>query len=113
MQGPAVRIEGAIIPTNGNEPFTREAWCQLIRSRSELRSPAPARRRHPLTGEEVIIKATEDAAEVMLADRVVGAVFWSMSDEPLVNVGVEPSAMPLVLAWAAELGGEFRLTPFE
>jgi hypothetical protein len=31
-----------------------------------------------------------------------------MSDEPLVTVSIERSALALVLQWAAELGGEFR-----
>ncbi len=30
-----------------------------------------------------------------------------MSDEPLVNISVEATALPLVQAWAAELGGVF------
>jgi hypothetical protein len=30
-----------------------------------------------------------------------------MSDEPLVNVSVEPAGLPLVQAWASELGGMF------
>lgn len=49
-----------------------------------------------------------DAAEVVLEGSAVGQVYWSMSEEPLVNINVEPAALLLVCEWAAALGGEFR-----
>jgi hypothetical protein len=55
-----------------------------------------------------MVPPPEDFAEVVLEGRVAGEVYWSMSEEPLINVRVEPSAMPMVLEWATELGGEFR-----
>ena len=54
------------------------------------------------------LPSNEDSAEVLLEGQPVGQVYWSMSDEPLVCVVVEPSAMPLVLEWAKELQGEFH-----
>jgi hypothetical protein len=46
--------------------------------------------------------------DVVIDGRKLGSAWWSMSEEPLVNVSVEPSALPLVLEWAKELGGEFQ-----
>src|SRR5262245_9749800 len=103
-----MRIEGTIHPKGDGAGFNREAWCQLVGRRHEFRRHAPRQGRNPLTGKSMSIKATEDAAEVFVEDRLVGAVYWSMSEEPQVNVSVEPPAMPLVLEWAAALGGEFR-----
>jgi hypothetical protein len=48
------------------------------------------------------------SAQVIVAGRPVGEVSWSMSEKPLVNVSVEPSALNLVQEWAVELDGEFR-----
>ena len=48
------------------------------------------------------------AKEVVVEERVIGSVYWSMAKEPLVNVRIEPSALALVAQWAAALGGEFR-----
>jgi hypothetical protein len=50
----------------------------------------------------------QDAAEVVMGGNLVGRVYWSMSDEPLVIVSIEPSALHLVLEWAAALGAVFR-----
>jgi hypothetical protein len=50
----------------------------------------------------------EGAKDVVVEERVIGNVYWSMSEEPLVNVSIEPSGLPLVAEWAAALGGEFR-----
>lgn len=54
------------------------------------------------------VRATPGAAEVIMDGQVVGNVYWSMNEEPLVNVSVEPSALPLVKEWASAMGGEFR-----
>jgi len=54
------------------------------------------------------IQPTEDTADVIIGDRAVGWAHWSMSDEPLVVVRVEPSAIHFVQEWAAGMGGEFR-----
>ena len=49
----------------------------------------------------------EGARDVVVEDRVIGKVYWSMSEEPLVNVSIEPAGLPLVAEWAAALGGQF------
>ena len=83
-----MRIKGVIRPAGGEIGFTRESWCELIHRRYEFHRYQPK--------------------EVMQDGRAVGQVYWSMSEEPLVNVSVEPSALPWVLEWAKVLGGEFR-----
>jgi hypothetical protein len=103
-----MRIEGTIRPTGKGSRFSRDSWCQLVSARPEFR-PYPARQsRNPFTGETMTVQPPADAAEVVLEGRAVGEVYWSMSDEPLVNVSIEPPAMPLVLEWATALGGEYR-----
>ena len=57
------------------------------------------------------IYPSPDAAEVIVNGATVGSVYWSMSDEPLVNVSIEPSAISLVQEWETALGGEFRREP--
>jgi hypothetical protein len=101
-------IEGVIRPVGDGIEFTRESWRELIQRRSEFRRPPPQQGRNPFTGGATVFHPSPDAADVVLEGRPVGEVYWSMSEEPLVNVSVEPSAMPLVLEWAKELGGEFR-----
>lgn len=54
------------------------------------------------------VRPTEDTAQVIIGDQAVGLAHWSMSDDPLVVVSVEPSAILLVQEWAAAMGGEFR-----
>ena len=103
-----MRIEGAIRPTGTHSGFGREAWLRLVGDRREFRPPRPRVTRNAFDGEEVTLRPTPDAAEVLLDGRVVGEVHWSMSEEPLVVVSVEPAAIPLVHEWAAALGGEFR-----
>jgi len=102
-------VEGAIYPTAAATNFTREAWCQLVNTRPEFRRRPPMQRPNPFKpGEIMTIYPSPDAAEVLVNGRAVSEVYWSMSDEPLVNLSVEPSAMRFVQEWAAELGGEFR-----
>lgn len=104
-----MRIEGVILPRGEESRVNREAWCQLVESRAELRRPQPRQALNPFTGKATLIKAAPDVAEVVVDGVVVGNVGWSVSEEdPLVNVSVEPCARPSVLEWAAELGGEFR-----
>jgi hypothetical protein len=103
-----MQIEGQIHPKSDAVAFTREAWCQLVRHRREFRRHGPRKATNPFTGEEMTVNTTDDAAEVVREGRVVGSVYWSMSDEQLVIVSIELSAMPLVSEWAAALGGEFR-----
>ncbi len=103
-----MRIEGTIRPAGDGTGFSREAWRQLIGRRQEFRRRAPRRIRNPFTGGTVMTPQHEDSAEVLLNGHPVGDVWWSMSEEPLVCVSIEPSAMPLVLAWARELRGEFH-----
>ncbi len=103
-----MQIEGTIRPTGDGMGFCREAWCQLVSRRPEFRRYPSCQIRNPFTGGTVTLRPHEDSAEVLLGGRPVGKVHWSMSEEPLVWVSVEPSAMPLVLEWTRELGGEFH-----
>jgi hypothetical protein len=58
----------------------------------------------------MVIQPSPEVAEVVVDGVAVGDASWSMSeDEPLVDVSIERSALSLVLQWAAELGGEFRV----
>jgi hypothetical protein len=104
-----MRIDGAIMPVGGGKGFSREAWRRLIGSRPELQRPASKQTRNPFTGEAMTVDPPEDAAEVMLEGRVVGEAYWSLSDDPLVNVSVDLAVIFLVTEWAAALGGEFHL----
>jgi hypothetical protein len=103
-----MQVEGTIHPVRDAAGFTCEAWCQLVASRPEFRRYPPRQARNPFTGGMMTIRATPDAAEVIADGRAVGKVYWSMSDEPMVNVSIEPSALPLVREWAVSMGGEFR-----
>ena len=102
-----LRIKGAIRPF-GVSRFNREAWCELVARRPEFRRRPPRQARNPFTGEAMTVQPPKDVAEVLSDGHPVGEVYWSMSEEPLVNVSMEPSALPLVLEWAAEIGGEFQ-----
>lgn len=104
-----MRIEGALHPIGNAARFTIETWRQLVNDRPEFRRGSPRKARNPITGETISIQPAPDAAQVVFEGRVVGDVYWSMSEEPLVNVSIEPSAMPLVEQWAAAMGGEFRM----
>lgn len=107
-----MQVEGEILPVGNGSRVNRDEWCRLIDSRPEFRRPQPREVINPFTQEPMVIRPTPDVAEVVVAGAVVGSVGWSMSeDEPLVNVSVDRSALPLVLQWAAELGGEFRKSP--
>ncbi len=103
-----MRIEGAIYPTKAWGNFSRDTWCQFVAGRPEFRRPPPRQIRNPFTGEAATVHPTPDVAEVVVAGRVLGQVYWSMSDEPLINISVEPPALSLVREWTAALGGEFR-----
>jgi hypothetical protein len=103
-----MRIEGSIRPTGDGAGFCREAWCQLVSRRPEFRRHLPRQIRNPFTGGPSTVAPREDCADVVLEGNSVGKAYWSMSEEPLVCVIVELSAMPLVLEWAKELQGEFQ-----
>ena len=103
-----MRIEGTIRPTGDASDFNREAWCQLVGRNPEFRRPQLRKITNPFSAEAAMIQPSGDVAEVLVEGRSVGEVCWSMSDEALVNVSVEPSALPLVEQWAAALGGEFH-----
>lgn len=108
-----MRIEGAIYPTVAGSGFSREAWCRLVASRPEFRRHASRQARNPFTGETMTVHPPPDAAEVVWEGSVVGQVYWSMSEEPLIHVSVEPAALPLVREWATALAGEFHPGPSE
>jgi hypothetical protein len=101
-------IDGAIFPVGDGVGFTREAWCQLVASRPEFQRPPDREGRNPFTGKTVTFRPTPDTATVLLNGQAIGNVYWSMSEEALVNVEIDSSGLPLVLEWAAALGGEFR-----
>ena len=103
-----MQINGAIYPVANVGTFSHETWCQFIDRRVEFRRSQSREVRNPFTRAPFVLKPRADAAEVILEGRSVGNVYWSMSEEPLVNVSVDPVAMHLVMEWAAELGGEFR-----
>ncbi len=106
-----MRIEGFICPIGEGAAFSREAWCQLVSSRPEFLRPPPRQFRNPFTGGTMTVHPAPDAADIVLEGQTVGAVYWSMSEKRLVNVSIEPSALPLVHEWAATLAGEFRPRP--
>jgi hypothetical protein len=101
-----MKIEGSIQPAGG-VAFDRAAWCNLIDKRPELRHPSPREAINPFTKKPHIYRPPDDAAEVVLNGDVIGNASWSQSEEPLVNVSVEPAGLPLVQEWAAELRGVF------
>ena len=77
----------------------------------EFLRPPPRQFRNPFTGGTMTVHPAPDAADIVLEGQTVGAVYWSMSEKRLVNVSIEPSALPLVHEWAATLAGEFRPRP--
>ena len=108
------RITGVIRPIAGGNGFDFETWCRFISECTEFRRRPPKQFPNPFKrGEMAVAPSPRDSAEVVLEDRSVGQVYWSMSEEPLINVIVEPSAMPLVEEWAAAMGGVFRTEPWD
>jgi hypothetical protein len=101
-------IEGEIRPIADSRDFNREAWCRFVSSRSEFQRYPPQERPNPFTGAMMTIHTPPDAALVIIEGHEVGSVSWSMSDDDLVNVSIDSSAIPLVMEWAKSLGGEFR-----
>jgi hypothetical protein len=104
-----MQVAGAILPSGEGSRVNREAWCRLIDSRREFRRPQPRQTINPFTRQPTIIRPRDDAAETVVDGASVGHASWSMDEAaPLVNVSIAQSALPLVMQWAAELGGEFR-----
>jgi hypothetical protein len=99
-------IEGSIRPAGG-VTFDRATWCRFIDTRPELRHPSPREIINPFTKKPTTVRPSDDAAEVVLDGSVIGSASWSMSDEPLVNVSVDPAGLPLVQEWASALRGVF------
>src|SRR3954454_20398513 len=85
-----MKIEGSIHPAAG-VTFDKAAWCELIDKRPELRRPAPREGINPFTKKPHVFRPRHDAAEVLLNGNVIGDASWSQSEEPLVNVTVEPA----------------------
>lgn len=109
-----MRIHGAIRQSaKGTAGFDRAGWRRLVASRAEFRRLSPRPGRNPFTGEVIDVHPPDDSADVVIEGSVVGSVWWSMSEEPLVNVSVEPALAPLVREWAEALGGEFHPDPPE
>jgi len=105
-----MRIEGAIYPLADASGFDRQAWCQFIANRPGFRLPAPRSSIHSLAKKKHSRRATTLRAWFKNG-RDVGMVHWSQSEEALVNLSVEPSAMDLASEWAAAMHGEFRAYP--
>jgi hypothetical protein len=101
------KIQGAIRP-KGTGKFDRETWCEFVAQRPEFRFPEPREVRNPFTGKSMTVRRNPADPDVVIDGRTLGIASWSMSEEPLVNVSVEPTAIPLVLEWANELSGEFQ-----
>jgi hypothetical protein len=101
-------IQGTIRPAVYGTGFSRKRWRELVNGRPEFRRYPSRQCRSPFNGRIVTIPSNEDRAEVIVGNQPVGKVYWSMSDEPLVCVMIDESAMPLVLEWAKELQGEFH-----
>jgi hypothetical protein len=102
-----MRLDGAIFPKRDSSGFSREAWCEFVVTRPEFKQPLPKEATNPFTGEVITVYPSEDSSDVEVDGCVVGQVYWSMSDEPLVNVSIAPSCLLLVLEWASAIGGEF------
>lgn len=100
-------IQGSIRPVGDATNFNRAAWLQYIDLRPEFRKRPARQARNPFTGQAMLLPSYDDTAEVLLDDRVVGKVWWSMSEEPLVNVQIDPAAMSLLREWEQEMGGKF------
>jgi hypothetical protein len=103
------KLQGMIRPTTSTA-FNRDMWLEFIARRPELRSVRESRQvPNPFKpGELMTVHSNPDVADVAIDGCKVGYAHWSMSEEPLVVVSVDPVAEPLVLEWAKELGGEFR-----
>jgi hypothetical protein len=105
-----MEIRGSIRPA-GTAPFDKAVWCEFIQKRPELRSPAPREGINPFTKKPVLFRSRKDEAEIMLNGVVIGGADWSQSEEPLINVSVEASGLPLVQELASALGGTFVADP--
>ncbi|MHC2069045.1 hypothetical protein ACYFX5_16365 [Bremerella sp. T1] len=105
-----MQINGEILPAADTAIFTRERWCKLITSRAEFKRPTPKETTNPFTGEAMTVLPPEDVAEVVFDGIVVGKVYWSMSDVPLINFSIEASNLEVVEEWATAMGGRFHVT---
>jgi hypothetical protein len=103
-----MRIEGFILPSIDEIPFDCDMWRQLISRRPELQLYPEKTGINPFTKNQMVIAPNPDHAMVILDGRSVGSAFWSMSEETLVCISIESSALPMVLEWAKELRGEFH-----
>lgn len=106
-----VRIQGVIRPGQNTTVFDRASWCELVARRPEFHFSAPVPIKNPFTGEPMAILPREGDADIMLETVKVGRAYWSMSEESLVIVDIDPEALSLVREWVAELGGEFHEEP--
>lgn len=103
-----MKVQGTIEPSGDSSSLNRESWCRLVDRRAEFRRPEPRQITNPFTRQATIIRPPADVASVILNGECVGDVSWSMDEDvPLVNISVEQVALPLVLEWASELGGQF------
>jgi hypothetical protein len=66
-----MRVKGAIYPTSAATDFTREAWCQLVKSRPEFRRPAPVQKPNPFKrGQLMTIYPAPDYAQIIIEGRI-------------------------------------------
>lgn len=105
----SMQITGTIRPTADSKDFNREAWCSFILSRPEFQLQSPREVPNPFKpGTTMKTPVHRDAADVVVDGRTVGRVHWSMSEEPLVVVKIDPSAVAIAVQWAEEFGGKFQ-----
>ncbi len=105
-----MRIDGTIWPVGDNPRLTREAWCEFIDRRPELRRRPPVEKPNPFArGETVTLRPKPDFANVVIDEQIVGWVEWSQTEDAFVEVNIEPAALSLAHEWAYELGGRFEL----
>jgi hypothetical protein len=92
----------------GGKGFDRAAWIELVSHRPEFKRYPSSDIVDPFTKSKAIVYATDDVAEVIVMGKAVGQVYWSMSDESLVNVNIDVCAVSLAYEWAKELDGELK-----
>jgi hypothetical protein len=100
------------VPSGPESKVDYESWCRLIALSPELQL-LPAREIiNPFTRRPSVVAPRPDTAWIIVDGVEVGSASWTMDeDDPLVNVSVERTALPLVQRWGAELGGILREDP--
>jgi hypothetical protein len=106
--GMSNNVRGSIRAKSTETQLDRALWRQFIGSRPEFRRQLSISGVNPFSGTEMTVSPRADSAEVIMDNRPVGNVWWSMSDVPMVNISVQEIALPLVLECAKDLNAEFH-----